>query len=166
MSVSVFIHNMSSVLCSKGMKTKNLYSGFGGSIDSKDPSIEYAGIRELLEELFDVQVTNFQVASLIKNLGHAFPSAVYPDHHIIMLPYDNLKNMLYKLRKAGISSRFYPANFPRDESEIIFLRNRIKGEVYGLRKCSIDMIMRKPHLFSREFLSDVAFALKMGYLKP
>lgn len=159
-TVSVFIHDHRQVLCAKGFSSRGRFSGIGGKVEPFDERAESSAIRELIEELFNIEADPRHIAHLAKLLADGYIHPQYRTHITFYMDFSSLERLMLELKALGYISPLY-ASFPTTMSALVLKRKKnVRSELTDLRIVPLVKVVQQPRLYTYEFLADVTQFLK------
>jgi len=114
----------------QAFKRQAFISGIGGRRE-KDESYIHTALRELIEELFEIDAEDKIIQLLSERIK---PKSIHFQGRYILLEYtfDDLNSILIYLHEHSYSNRALYTTFPISISELIFNRKSYNGEIKQL----------------------------------
>ena len=105
-------------------KTTPYISGFGGNRLEGEP-YEHTAIREIIEELFDIEATYDMITWVLNDLK-PIRSIKHTGYMVLQYTFEDLDKIIKYLESYGVNSRLYKV-WPKNLYDLIFTRTPTKS---------------------------------------
>jgi hypothetical protein len=105
-------------------KTTPYISGFGGNRLEGEP-YEHTAVREMIEELFDIEATYDMITWILNDLK-PLRSIKHTGYMVLQYTFDDLDKIIKYLEPTGVNSTLYKV-WPKNLYDLIFTRTPTKS---------------------------------------